>query len=33
MLNFYINSVKYGYMDIEKVPERYLDQVLAALAE
>lgn len=32
MLNFYINSVKYGYITIDKVPERYRADVEAALA-
>ncbi len=32
MLNFYINAVKYNYMTIEEVPERYRADVEAALA-
>jgi len=29
MLSFYISAVKYGYMDIDEVPERYQADVLA----
>ena len=29
MLSFYISAVKYRYMDIADVPERYQEDVLA----
>lgn len=31
MLNFYIAAVKYNYMTIEEVPERYQNDVREAL--
>lgn len=31
MLNFYISAVKYGYMQIDDVPEIYQEQVKEAL--
>jgi hypothetical protein len=32
MLDFYTSAVKYGYMTIEEVPERYQEDVASKLA-